>query len=163
MPTIEELQAAADAFNRPEPRRELTKEDDLARMMRQIEALESQKPLAQADGEPAQSPHSPVPSSEAAALPSSLPASPSPAPPNLPKAPDWLHSIAEVVSKESRRYGALFKLGDIKAGRAHGYIIKERGAREYITVPADHIEIRSPSKVKARECCSPHWMSEHKE
>lgn len=176
MPSIEELQAAAEAFNKPtQPRREDPK-GDLDNIMRQIEELEKDKGstnLAQADGDSglitsqpavqAQSPHPLGPSSEAATLPPVSPASPSPAPPSLPKAPDWLHSIAEVISKESRHYGVLFKLGDIKSGKAHGYILKERAVPEFITVPADAILLHGKARVKSKGCCSPRWMSENKE
>lgn len=197
MPTQEELQAAADAFNKPPPpRKEPSKEDELAKMMRQIEEMESEKPLAQADGDsglitsqPAAQAQSPLPlgsGSEVATLPPVSPASPSPAPPidlqksqpgyeylgtlpqaqpppKPPPAPEWLHSIAEVISKESRHYGVLFKLGDIKSGKAHGYILKERAVPEFITVPADAILLHGKARVKSKGCCSPQWMSENKE
>lgn len=155
-------------------------------------AGDSGSPSSGDSGNPAaqvqSSPTPPPPCDEAAALPSPSPAAPGPAPsrdprdympttttpeglviglPQLPipkrsPAPDWLHSIVEVVSKEGHYYGVLFRLGDIKAGKAHGYIIKENGHREFITVPADHIEIRAVPKVKAKDCCSGQWMSEHK-
>lgn len=186
MPTIEELKAAAEAFNSPppQPRKEVTKESDLSNIMRQIQDLTATSEglnLAQADGDsgspnvlgvqsetPAaqvESPHpSPPPRGETAALPSTSPASPSPAPPNLPKAPEWLHSIAEVVSAQSRWYGVIFRLGDIKAGKAHGYILKGKdkgGHREFITVNADQILLHGKARVKAKECCSGQWVSEH--
>lgn len=184
MPTIEELKAAAEAFNSPppQPRKEVTKESDLSNIMRQISELETAKEpepnLAQADGDSgtplgvhteitAAQVESPQPSpsrGETATLPSTSPASPSPVPPNLPKAPEWLHSIAEVVSAQSRWYGVIFRLGDIKAGKAHGYILKGKdkgGNREFITVNADQILLHGKARVKAKECCSGQWVSEH--
>ena len=178
MPSIEELKAAAEAFNKGEARKEVTPEGDLSNVMRQIQELEQSKAQDAGDSgllnaEQVQSSHSPPPfRDEAAAMPPTSPATAGPAPslpslpslPSIPKrppAPDWLHSVAEVVSKEGHHYGVLFKLGDIKAGKAHGYILKENGGREYITVPVEHIEIRALSKVKAKEYCSRQWLAEH--
>ena len=182
MPSIDELKAAAEAFNKGEARREVTPEGDLNNVMRQIQELEQSKAQDAGDSvmlnaEQALPSHSPPPlRDEAAAMPPSSPATPGPAPslpslptllptlptiPKRPPAPDWLHSIVEVVSKEGKHYGVLFKLGDIKAGRAHGYILKENGGREFITVPVEHIEIRAVSKVKAKEYCSRQWLNEH--
>ena len=149
-----------------EPKKELSPEDDLKNVMAQIQAMENNKDLAQSDGDsgspntaaeqvkspPAESPND----GETAALPLTPPVSPS-------AAPSWLHNIVEVTSKDSPHFGVIFRLGDMRAGKAHGYILKARGAREYITVAADHISTVGKAKVKAGRYCSGQWASEHRE
>lgn len=159
MPTIEELKAAAEALQKGPPRKELTKESDAANVMKQIKALESQSqdgstapPLSQVE------PPAPVPQSalQSPPPPTSLPTAPHPT-------PDWAHNVVQVTSRETRHYGQLFQLGDIKAGRAHGYILKEHGGREFITVNVDQIITIGPSKIKAGRCCSDQWAADHRE
>jgi len=172
MPSIEDLKAAADLLNRGEVRKELTKEDDVKNVMKQITALESgslQRALSInkdlpaggdsasiADVAAASSPK--APSDAAAAMPP--PAVPSPPAAPLP-APNWLHNIVQVISKEGRHFGRIFQLGDIKEGKAHGYVIKEHGALEHVTVPADHIATIGAPRIKSKYPCSDKWIGEH--
>jgi len=148
-----------------ESKKELTPENDLKNVMAQIKAIESgaQKP---AGGEVLTTSATPVTAeaeapppvvSPPATLPTTTPT------PFAPKAPDWLHNVVEVTSKDSRYFGVLFRLGDIRGGKAHGYILKEQGGREYITVASDHITTVGKAKVKAGRCCSGQWVSEHRE
>jgi hypothetical protein len=146
-----------------EPKKELSPEDDVKNVMAQIKAMESgaQKP---AGGEVPTTSATPVPTTAEVGAPPPVVSPPATqAPPSAPKAPDWLHSIAEVTSKDSRHFGVLFRLGDIQGGKAHGYLLKEHGGREYITVPSDHITIVGKAKVKAGRCCSGQWVAEHRE
>jgi hypothetical protein len=156
-----------------EHKKELTAEDDVKNVMKQIKAIES-KTLAQPDGDGSSltdqatspSPVSPTDlTSGVMEAPPSVASSPLAAPP-IPQAqptPPWLHNVVEVISKESRHYGVLFRLGDIKGGKAHGYILKEQGGREYITVGADQIQTMGKAKIKAGRCCSGQWIEEHRE
>lgn len=144
-----------------EPKKELSPEDDVKNVMAQIKAMESK---VSAGGEvPATSAIPALSSAEVEAPPPVVSPPATQVPPSAPKAPDWLHSVVEVTSKDSRHFGVLFRLGDIKAGKAHGYILKEQGGREFVTVAADHIEIIGKPKVKAMRCCSGQWVSEHRE
>lgn len=167
-----------------EPKKELTAEDDVKNVMAQIKALEKadkntslkavlniNKESTALSGEdvPATSPEPTTDETEAPPSVASPPAAspiqqpPQITPPQATPAPPWLHNVVEVISKESRHYGVLFRLGDIKGGKAHGYILKEQGGREYITVGADQIQTMGKAKIKAGRCCSGQWIEEHRE
>jgi hypothetical protein len=187
MPSQEDLKAAAEALARGEVRKEITKEDDLKNVMRQIQQLEQSKALTDGDSgerdptaEQAASSQPPLAQSDAP-IPSAAPASFEKAkdkvfqendglmrrlaetPKAPPPAPPWLHNIVQVISKEGRHFGRIFQLGDIKDGKAHGYYIKEHGDREYVTVPADHIAMIGPARIRLKQPCSDKWVSDHME
>ncbi len=174
MPTQEDLKAAAEALALGKIRKELTKEDDLKNIMRQIQQLEQSEALTGVDsGElvpaaetstPSQTPLAPsdVAATSAPTLMPAPSAAPLLSPPTAPPpAPPWLHNIVQVVSKEGRHFGRIFQLGDIKDGKAHGYFIKEHGDREYVTVPSDHIATIGPARIKLKQACSDKWVSGH--
>lgn len=175
MPSIEDLKAAAEALNRGEHRREITKEEDLKNVMKQIMAIEGPNLVLPTGGDsgsvlsPAETATTPAPQpsnkdGEAEAPSPAVAASPPvvPKPPATPPAaPNWLHNIVQVVSKEGRHFGRTFQLGDIREGKAHGYIIKEHGAIEHITVPADHIATVGGARIKSKYPCSDKWIAEH--
>lgn len=166
MPSIEDLKAAADLLNRGEVRKEVTKEDDLKNVMKQIAGL--QLPAGGDSGPPVLTPAepetTPQPQPTAGGAVAAMPPAVSPSPPAAPPAaPNWLHNIVQVVSKEGRHFGRIFQLGDIKEGKAHGYIIREHGALEHISVPADQIATIGGARIKSKYPCSDKWIAEHME
>jgi|GEM_PF-4735458 hypothetical protein len=144
-----------------ESKKELSPEEDVKNVMAQIRAMESGLPKP-AGGEDPTTSATPIPAEAEAPSPVVSPPA-TQTPPSAPKAPDWLHSVVEVTSRDSKHFGQLFRLGDIQAGKAHGYILKEHGGREFITVAADHITTIGKPKIKAGRCCSDRWVSEHRE
>jgi hypothetical protein len=165
MPTEQDLKAAAEALTRGEVRKEITKEDDLKNVMRQIQQLEQSKALTGGDSsEPVSTAEQAAPSPPPLAQSDAPAPSAAPVPPRAPPpAPPWLHNIVQVISKEGRHFGRIFQLGDIKDGKAHGYIIKEHGDRDYVTVPSDHIAVMCPARIKLKQACSDKWVSDHME
>jgi hypothetical protein len=152
MPSIEDLKAAAEVLQAPKAeRKEISKEEDLQNIMAQIKAL----PIASDEPPPAALRPEPPP-----AAPIIAPTPEVPKPP--PDAPPWLHNVVQVIDRESRHWGVLFQLGDIKDGKAHGYRIKEGGGREFFTVGANQIHTIGESKVRLKRPCSDQWMGEHR-
>jgi hypothetical protein len=159
MPSIEDLKAAAEALTTPKPeRKEISKEEDLQNIMAQIKALPAAPPQPTSLGTTQEPPKAPPALAEPPAPPITTPEIPKPP----PDAPPWLHDIVQVVDKESRFWGVLFQLGDIKDGKAHGYRIKEGGAREFFTVGANQIHTIGESKVRLKRPCSDQWMGEQR-
>jgi len=179
-PTVDDPPPPAPNPNLEQERRELTDAEQLAKTMSEIKALSGDASPPSSLGttqESSQAPPAPVepPAApfnlnwEKAGNPRAEPEEVKQPPASLPvvtvSAPGAFapYDVVQVYNNESRYYGVLFQVGEMKEGSVHGYFLKEGGKREFITVKAGEIKLIGESRVRLRQPCSGKWLSEHRE
>ena len=114
---------------------------------------ESQVPASEPDAQRIAAPH-PV-----------QPLSPAPAPLSGMD-PSWVpvmsNDIVQVTNNESKYYGTLFIVGDVRNRKVHGYHLLELGKHSYFTVGEDEVIKVGVSKVRSRKSCNDRWQQDYR-
>lgn len=74
-----------------------------------------------------------------------------------------MNDVVQVINNESKYFGMLFIVGDIRQHLVHGYYLLINGLHEYITVNSDEIVLvgkKAPNQIRSRKSCSPKWGTE---
>lgn len=74
-----------------------------------------------------------------------------------------VHDVVQVNDRENRYHGALFTIGGMADGWVHGYILKEQGGKDFITVKIHEVHRIGPAKVRSAVPCSRQWIEQHQQ
>lgn len=70
--------------------------------------------------------------------------------------------VVQILDKDSRLYGMFLVIGDIVAGKVHGYYFVEGKLRQFATVDIQHCWPCGTSRVRFANPCSPKWISDNR-
>lgn len=176
-PTVDDPAPPQSNPNLDQERRELTDAEQLKKVMAQIEELSGGASVGTALPPPDAT--LPLASSPPPAAPFNLnlekPENPRAAPEEVKQPPAdppvvaiaaprafKPYDVVQVYGKESRHYGVLLTVGDVKQGSLHGYILMEGGRREFLTVKVEEVVLIGESRVRLKIPCSGQWLAEHR-
>lgn len=74
----------------------------------------------------------------------------------------FVQAVVQVSNPASQYYGILFIVGDVRAGKAHGFHMLAGGKKEFVTVGIEECFPIGVSKVRSKDPTSPQWKQEHK-
>jgi hypothetical protein len=72
------------------------------------------------------------------------------------------NDIVQVTNNESKHYGTLFIVGDVRNRKVHGYSLLELGKHSYFTVGEDEVTKVGVSKVRSRKSVNERWQQDYR-